>query len=1086
MLNLYYGRSDTDRMKFMYEKIAQYRADGGKSVLVIVPDQYTLEAEKAALKMLNTKGLMDVEIMSFSRMAAKLVGDASGKKYIDDLGRSMILRKVISQNKDELTVFNAAAGKTEFVKMMGDMIQEFKQYKTQPEFVQQIAEDNYEKYSGSMLMKKLGDAGRIYAAYESEIEGKYYDTEDYLSELCEKIAQKDVFSQTLVWIDGFEFFSKRLLSVIENLTQKSKEICISLLYSEPDCRDYGIFAPIKKTLREIAEIGERCKVEVKFNKIPEKYTRTLSEDVSHLNKNLFAYPFEKYHEQTEGIFLWRCENREAEVERIAEEIIRLVSEEGYRFKDIAVAAGDLPERRSLIGGIFSKAGIKYFDGSKSAAVYNKYMQFILAICRQDSIFSSNESIFRVLDAGVFDISADEAELLQNYVVKYNIEGSLWKKDFYKMDKRGKSDEEVEVELGVLNDIRSKFVETADLLYKSLDGCKTGRDFAERFFAYLKDALRMDEKIRMDAERLKIGQKQDYGGITTQLWNSMTSILGQMQNILEEYSCSRMEFFEILRTGIESLELSLIPTTIDQVFIGDFDMVRMNRPRALIIPGFNDGIVPASGFETGILSENEKKKLNEIAGELCVPFGSRLEQEKLSIYQALSVPDKKLIISSFAAGEDGQEMNPSQLLIKIKKIFPHLSEEKVELRSVSEDKSFMPEFFDAGRAFSNKEAYISQDSFLAMYGQNPKMSPTSLEAYARCPFAHFMKYGIRADERNVFEISAPEMGTVFHEVLMRFSQKASDEKLWSVMNRERCEEIISGLAETVAGEHKGGFMFEGPIGEYRISRIKSVCEKTASMVAEHVNRGLFSRFYFEIPFGVGKEMPPIRLETTNGKTVFLEGRIDRIDLAPMEDGTLIKVIDYKSGNDKVVKQEIVSGYKLQLMLYMEAAAEGMKKQYKEIVPAGVFYFKIQEPSADGNGSDPQDAAAFADFVDKNFRKSYKMDGIVVNEPKVIEAIDEDFSGFSEIIRVRKLKNGTTKGTGDFAAVNKGEFQELLDNTHEKALEFCESFTNGNVCIQPMRIDDDTKACTWCKFKSVCSFDTRIRGFEYKNHFAGKKK
>ncbi len=1078
MINLYYGRSDTDRMKFMYEKIAQYRMDGGKSVLVIVPDQYTLEAEKAALKMLNTKGLMDVEIMSFSRMAAKLVGDTAGEKYIDDSGRSMILRKVISQNKDELTVFNTAAGKTEFVKMMGDMIQEFKQYKTQPEFVWQIAEDNYEKYSGSMLMKKLGDAARIYAAYEAEIEGKYYDTEDYLSELCQKISQRDFFSETLVWIDGFEFFSKRLLSVIESLTEKSKEICISLLYSEADCRDYGIFAPIEKTLREIAEIGERCKAQVKLNKIPPKYTKTLSDDIKHLSENLFAYPFKKYEGNMQGISLWHCENREAEIERIAEEIIRLVSEEGYRFKDIAVAAGDLPERRSLIGGIFSKAGIKFFDGSKSAAIYNKYMQFVLAICRKESVYSSNESIFRILDSGIFEISADEAEILQNYVVKYNIEGSLWKNDFYKTDKRGKSDDEVVAELDEVNKIRKKFVEMADLFYKYIDGCVTGRDFAERFFSYLKDGLRMDEKIRLDAERLKAGQKQEYGGITVQLWNSMTSILGQMQNILEEYECSRIEFFEILRTGIESLELSLIPTTIDQVLIGDLDTVRMSRAKVLIIPGFNDGIVPASGFETGILSENEKKKLNEIAGELCVPFGSRLEQEKLSIYQALSLPEKKLIISSLAAGDDGEQMNPSQLLIKIKKSFPQLSEEKVELRSVSEDESFMPEFFAEGRAFANKEAYISQDSFLAMYGQSARMSPTSLEAYARCPFAHFMKYGIRADERNVFEISAPEMGTVFHEVLMRFSQKVSDENLWSVMNEERCEEIISGLAEAVAGEHKGGFMFEGPIGEYRISRIKSVCEKTASMVAEHVNRGLFSRFYFEIPFGVGREMPPIKFETTNGKTVFLEGRIDRIDLAPMADGTLIKVIDYKSGNDKVVKKEIISGYKLQLMLYMEAAAEGMKKKYKEIIPAGVFYFKIQEPSADGSGADPQDFEAFADFVDKNFRKAYKMDGIVVNEPEIIGAIDEDFSGFSEIIRVRKLKNGSTKGTGDFAAVNKGEFQGLIDNTHEKAQEFCESFTSGNVCIQPMRIDDDTKACTWCKFKSICSFDTRIRGFEYK--------
>lgn len=1094
MINLYYGRSDIDRIQFMYKKTAQYRAEKGSPAFIIVPDQYTLEAEKSAFRFLHTEGLMDIEILSFSRLAAKLVGSRGGRKYLDDTGRSMLLRKVISENRDRLGIFAPAAGKNEFVRMMGSMIQEFKQHRVSPEILREIAEKNREKYNDRMLMKKLFDTAVIYEAYESELQGKYFDTEDYISRLCDEVEKSSLFDNSFVWIDGFDFFSKRLLSVIENIAVKAGELSISVIYSEPGNRDYNLFAPVEATLRDVKQIGEDTGIKVNTVKIPEEFRREQNSEIRFMDENLYAFPPERRDSAVDSIKICRCEDRETEVEYAASEIRKLVENEGFRFRDIAVAVNDSELREDLFDRIFSRAGIEFYRDGKVSAVWNRYMQFILAICSGEGIIGSNEDIFRLLYTGILDISGDETEILENYVYKYGIEGNLWHRDFYKTDMYGKTGEEAAEELEYVNAVRRKLISAEDSFEARMKGCRTGREYAEGFFAFLKNCVHMDELILRDGDRLKNEGNLEFAEITVQLWNRMTSLLGQIEEVLGDYECEREDFFEMLRTGIETMEISMIPTTIDQVFVGNYSSGGFDRVKVLFAMGMNEGTVPSAGSVSGILSDFEKKKLNEAAGEICTDARSEAEREKLGIYRTLSLPSEKIILSYAASGEDGDEMRPSQLLERVKRIFPEIEEEKhvsensssrgelvyrsrIEYMKVHPENHENLKYIYEGKKFRNIPEFINRENFIALYGEVPGFSPTSLETFSRCPYAHFMRYGIKADERKVFEISAPEMGTVFHETLMRFSQQMSERKLWSEADEELCREMTGELAEAVAGEFKKGFLFEGPIGDYRISRVKSVCEKTAYMMARHVNSGEFDRFYFEIPFGENRKLPAIAVETSGGSRVLIEGRIDRIDISERENGTLIKVIDYKSGNDKVVKKEIQSGYRLQLMLYMKAALEGMNRMYLNAVPAGVFYFRIQEPAADIGDTGYGDPAGIEEYVDTNLRKSFKMDGIVVNEPDVIDALDGDFTGFSEIIRVRKLKNGTVKGTGDFSALSRESFDGLMDDIMKKTETLCEEFTKGSVEIRPMKLDEDTKACKYCKYKSICSFDVKLPGFVY---------
>jgi len=1095
MINLYCGRSDVDRGKFIYEKAAWYKAEGKSSAVIIVPDQYTLEAERDAFRVLKTKGLMDIQVMSFSRLALKLVGEKTGKKYIDDTGRSMILRKVISEKKERLGVFAPAAEKNQFIRMMGSMIQEFKQYKVSPERLWDIVALNKEKYTDRMLIKKLEDGAVIYSAYEEALKGRYFDTEDYISRLCEEIPDSEIFDNASVWVEGFDFFTKRLMTVIEQVVLKARDINISLTYSAPGCRDYNLFAPVEATINDFKTLGRNIGTEVNVFNIPEEYIKKQNEDIKRLQNELYAFPIKAYDKVCPDVKLYSCENKEAEISVIASEIRRLVDEEGYRYRDITIAANDLGYAGSLMDRYFSDMGIKFFDGRKVSAVFNKYMQFILALCGEESIYNSNDRLFRILHTHILNIDADEAEILENYVIRYGIKGSMWKNNFHKIDERGISEEEIKCKIDHINDIRQRLVSALDCLYEKMEKCRTGKEFCETFFEYLKDTAGMDEMISLDADRLKSEGYFEYAGLTVQLWNRMVSVLGQFSEIFGDSECDSDMFFEVLRSGIETMEISLIPTTADQVYVGGYTAGGFGEIKILFATGLNDGTVPSSGSGTQILSEHEKKKLNEIAGEICLQTGSRSEREKLEIYKTFSLPSEKLYMSYCNLSEDGEEQNPSQLLGRIHKIYPELetadvvSEDvtrkgeaaynsRMEYMKMHAGKSSGVLFAEMGEKFENNLERISSKNFTELYGKVPKMSPTSLESFSRCPYAHFLRHGLRADERKVFEISPPEMGTIFHEALMKFSEYISDKKMWDEVDEALCSQLMGELAEAAAREFKKGLMFEGPVGEYRISRVRSVCESTAYMIAEHIRQGGFDKFSFEVPFGDGQELSGIDVSTSNGGRVVIEGRIDRIDVAETDNGTYVKVIDYKSGDEKVSRSEVLSGYKMQLMLYMTAAMGVAGKIYSDVAPAGVFYFHIHEPVADGNSAKPKDLEDFEGFLDTNFKKSFKMEGIVVNEPEIIEILDQDFKGFSQIVRVRKLKDGSVKGTGDFSALTKTEFYELMQSTAQKTEYLCNEFTKGSVHVSPLKISDDSGACSYCKYKSICNFDVRLPGFEYR--------
>jgi ATP-dependent helicase/nuclease subunit B len=258
-------------------------------------------------------------------------------------------------------------------------------------------------------------------------------------------------------------------------------------------------------------------------------------------------------------------------------------------------------------------------------------------------------------------------------------------------------------------------------------------------------------------------------------------------------------------------------------------------------------------------------------------------------------------------------------------------------------------------------------------------------------------------------------------------------------------------------------------------MKRVCTDAALILVEHVQKGKIQDIFFEAEFGKAskKHFPPIEVDTSQGK-LLIEGKIDRVDILP---GNYIKIIDYKSGSEKFDLEEAKGGWRLQLMLYLKAAlgkTQRPERESEEIKPAGVFYFKLDEPTFNASELSGEQ---LEEKIKAEFRKSFKLDGILLDEPDVIESIAGEFTGSSDIVPVRKNKEGIVVGTSKDKLLTNDEFTELQLAVDGKIAELCEQLARGNTDIAPRKSGNET-ACKYCMYQSICKFDLAFEGCTYK--------
>ncbi|MGB9809052.1 MAG: helicase-exonuclease AddAB subunit AddB, partial [Caldanaerobacter sp.] len=626
---------------------------------------------------------------------------------------------------------------------------------------------------------------------------------------------------------------------------------------------------------------------------------------------------------------------------------------------------------------------------------------------------------------------------------------------------------------------------------------------------------LPEKIEKLIEDFKRRGEFSTANQYAQVWDIVVDVLDQMVEVLGEEKISLEQFARILSIGFDEYQIASIPPALDEVLVTSVDRMKSHNSKVLYLLGVNDGIFPTSFFEEGIFSDEERNMLSSLNLELDRDTRAKAFEEQFLVYTALTSASEFLKISYPIADHEGRSLRPSIIISRLKRIFPKIkiSTNIVELDTEEENlnritvpfptfnemiKSFKkwnitekihPVWLEVYRWYSKKEEWnkklekalkgftydnqtkrISPEKIKKLYGEEMEFSVSRLEKYAACPFSYFVQYGLKAKERKVYGFEPPDLGIFMHSVLDEVAKALEKEELsWQEIDEKWCEEAVDIIVEDMINKIPGYILKSSPRYLYLANRLKRVLSKAVWVISEHIKRGSFTPLGHEVAFGENQKYPPIKIVLSNGEEIKLIGRIDRVDVLEKEEEAYVRIIDYKSGDKTLELSDVLYGLELQLLVYLDAILESAFDGKEKIYPAGVFYFKIDDPivRADKDISD--------DELYREIMKRLRLEGFVLKRVDIIKEMDKFIEGTSYVVPASINKDGAigknTKGlTGE-------QFDILRRFVKKKSKKLAEEMLKGEISISPYKKERET-ACQYCPYSSICKFETNFSGNDYR--------
>lgn len=1104
-LKIIYGNSGTGKSTYIFREIAdKIKNKSKRKIYIITPEQFSFTAENKLLDSIKpTKAVVNAEVLTFNRMAYRVMKKVGSANILNlsTSGKSMLIYNILSEEKNNLKFVGKS---NENVELVSTQITEFKKHGIKEDNIKNIADSIEDKY----LNSKLLDMYKIYEKYNLELAEKYIDENDNLTILAEELDLINDFDDTDIYIDEFVGFTFQEYEIIKKLMLKANEVNITVCtdsIEEPINSDTDIFYENKLTLSKIYYIAKTqgVKIERPIN-LQEKY-RFKNKELKHLEENIYAFPYKKYNEKIENIDLFLAKNQYSEIENVAKNIIKLVRDHGYRYKDISIITKDLEEYASLCKAIFAKYEIPVFIDEKKDLNQNILVKYILAVL---NIFSKNwsyESIFEYIKTGfISDIEDEDIWIIENYILRWAIKGSKWYKgdwNFY-----NETDEEKEKILH----IREKIVSPLLKLKENLNNEKDVKSITIKLYNFLienKINLKLEEKIKSLEELGELEKAKEYETsykIIIDIFDEMVSVLGDKKVSLEKY-------IEILKTGLGNSGLGKIPMSQDEVTVGDVDRSRSHKVKAVFIIGLNDGMFPSINKNEGFFSDKDRERLKSEGIELAKGTLEKLYDDNFNIYKAFSTSENKIFLSYASSDIEGKSLRPSILINRIKKIFPYLKEESdvIETKSeiitentayeelltflsdVRENKKSIDDLhIELFKYYSNnidwkyklennmqalnfniKPDKINDKMINKLYGDTLKTSISRLEQYRSCPFSYYLKYGLNISEREEFKIQAIDTGTFMHEVIDSFFDKLSERniKVKDIKDEEE-NDLINDLIDEIIEEKlqiKKNYIFTS-IPKYVVlaNRLKKVIKKSMIYILDSLRFSDFEIMGHEVEFKNGKEYSAIEMEVGDGRKVEITGKIDRIDIAKTPEGKYIRIIDYKSSTKDINLNEVVAGLQLQLLTYLDAVCN-----IEDVMPAGILYFNLIDPKIKLSDKISEEK------IEDELRKQFKMKGLILADVKIVKMMDQKLEkGNSNIVPAYIDKEGNLSNRQ--SSMTKTQFENLQNYTNKVIKQISKEIFEGKIDIKPYYNTKQGKTpCEYCKYKSICNFNNGICKKEY---------
>lgn len=1120
-LRFYFGPSGSGKSHRIYEEIMQRAAqEPGRNFLIIVPDQFTMQTQKDLVMRSDRGGILNIDVLSFGRLSHRILEEVGTKEMpvLDDTGKSLVLQKIAADLKEQLPAMGSLLHKQGYIHEVKSAISEFMQYGISTQDMDKLIASAEKR--GALAMK-LRDLKTLYRGFQDYIRDHFITTEETLDVLRRSLVKSKILPDSVVVFDGFTGFTPIQNRLIQELMRVCEETIVTVTIGEEEDPyqmdgEQKLFHLSKKTVADLVKLAAEAEVtrgeDVFVKGGPNRFTEAPA--LCYLEQNLFRYQYEPYTEKQCEIRMFEALSPREEVHQTALYIRKLIREEGLTYRDIAVVIGDLEGYASYVETEFGQLEIPCFLDRTRGIVLNPMIEYIKSALQLYIRDFSYDTVFHFLRSGMADISREEIDELENYVIRtgargYRTYSRLFTRKTEEMQQgSGQEDtERAEETMERLNRIRQQFADTVEILHMA-PRAKAG-EYVDHLYDFLEQnqvqqkLLNYQQQFEQEGD---LAKAREYA----QIYRLVMDLLDQIYELLGEEEISLQEFADILEAGFGEITVGTIPQNVDRIVVGDMERTRLKQVKVLFFLGVNDGNIPKNASKGGIISDMDREFLIESGTEMAPSPRQQMYIQRLYLYLNMTKPSERLYLSYAKVNSDGKGIRPSYLIDTVRKLFPQLAVEYPQNRSRLEQiegrqegarylaeelreyadgtlrEEERQDFYLMYRAYETdpegrdrltaaafrryKESGLSRIVARALYGRQLENSVSRLETYAACACRHFLQYGLSLQEREEFGFEVSDMGNVYHAVLENFAGKLAESgRTWWNFDENFATQAIKEAVEGYAATYGETVLYSSARNEYAITRMSRILTRTVLTLQQHLKQGSFQPDDYELSFRFAEDLDSIHVDLSEEEKMHLQGRIDRIDVSEDAEHVYVKVIDYKSGNKKFDLAALYYGLQLQLVVYMNAAMELESRKHpdKEIVPAALLYYHIDDPTIETPVELTQEQ------INEEILTKLRMNGVVNSDPAVVERLDRFLQDKSKVIPVEKKKDGSFSARSGI--LSREELQVVSAYVDTKIRQIGREILDGKIAANPYEKGNE-EACTYCAYKKVCGFDGSIPGYE----------
>ena len=1119
-LRFCFGPSGSGKSHRIYEEIMQRAAEEpGRNFLIIVPDQFTMQTQKDLVMRSDRDGILNIDVLSFGRLSHRILEEVGTKEMpvLDDTGKSLVLQKVAADLKEQLPAMGSLLHKQGYIHEVKSAISEFMQYGISTQDMDKLITSAQKR--GALAMK-LKDLKTLYRGFQDYIRDHFITTEETLDVLRRSLSKSKILKGSVVVFDGFTGFTPIQNRLIQELMHVCAEtiVTVTIGVGEDPYKMDGeqkLFHLSKKTVADLEKLAAEAEVErgedlfVKGG--PNRFAKAPA--LHYLEQNLFRYQYEPYAGEQQEIHMFEALSPREEVHQTALYIRHLIREQGMTYRDIAVVIGDLEGYASYVETEFGQLEIPCFLDRTRGIVLNPMIEYIKSALQLYIKDFSYDTVFHFLRSGMSDISREEIDELENYVIRtgargYRTYSRLFTRRTEELQENAEGSEQAEEKtMERLNRIRQQFMDAVEILH--MGSQEKAGDYVSHLYDFLEQNQVQQKLLNYQQQFEKEGdlsRAREYA----QIYRLVMDLLDQVYELLGEEEISRQEFADILEAGFGEITVGTIPQNVDRIVVGDMERTRLKQVKVLFFLGVNDGNIPKNASKGGIISDMDREFLIESGTEMAPSPRQQMYIQRLYLYLNMTKPSEQLYLSYAKVNSEGKGIRPSYLIDTVRKLFPAMSVEYPQNRSRLEQiegrqegarylaeelreyvEGTLPEeerqdFYLMYRAYEAdaagrdlltraafrryRESGLSRIVARALYGQQLENSVSRLETYAACACRHFLQYGLSLQEREEFGFEASDMGTVYHAVLENFAGKLAESNLtWWDFTEDFAAKAVKESVEAYAATYGETVLYSSARNEYAITRMSRILTRTVLTLQKHLKQGSFQPDDYELSFRFAEDLDSIHVDLSEDEKMHLQGRIDRIDVSEDAEHVYVKVIDYKSGNRKFDLAALYYGLQLQLVVYMNAAMEMESRKHpdKEIVPAALLYYHIDDPTIE------TPVELTDEQINEQILAKLRMNGVVNSDPEVVERLDRYMQDKSVVIPVEKKKDGSFSARS--GVLSREEMQLISSYVDAKIRSIGREILDGKIAANPYEKGNE-EACTYCAYKKVCGFDGSIPGYE----------